>query len=87
MPFASHGTSSALTDAEEDGEAPKASQIVLGPRQKALKERRGTAHASAAHSSAKSRAWPGQRNAARQPARGACRGGDEQRQSGGGLAG
>lgn len=49
MPFPSQGTPSALTDAEEDGAPPKASQIVLGHRQEALRERQGTAHASTQH--------------------------------------
>lgn len=59
MSFPSQGTPSALTDAEEDGAPPKSSQIVLRRRQEALRERQGTAHASAAHSSAGSRSQPG----------------------------
>jgi len=38
MPFPSLGTSSTLPDAEEDRAVLKASQIVLGPRQEALRE-------------------------------------------------
>lgn len=59
MLFPSQGTPSALTDSEEDGMPPRASQIVLAPRQEALRERQGTAHASAVHSSARSRPQPG----------------------------